>query len=1178
MVKFAHLIIAILICAAIAFSQPDEKMRQAQAAFLDAAKTAVPGTEESWNAAVPKFEEALRFLFEHFGPEKKDAAVRDFVNAMRSLGAQLIEAKSFHAANRYFTYALSKAREARLHRETGILIEDLGNSAVIEGRGSEAREFYRQALVIFLEINEPLRIGVVYRQLGLIASDSGDYKEAVTNLEQSLKFVRVAKHRVVEAQVLSYLGDAYYDIDSFAKAEPLLREANNIYVELKDEPGIQRTNVLLGKVLYFLYRSEEAVKLLVPAVGYYEAANDKENLAEALIKLGKAYVVLASYDEGRKALERSAKLFGELGLIIREADAYMNIGNLDLHNGQYEAAKARFHVALDRFTAANARRGPMLANIALAEAYSYGNENAKALDFARAALAIAEKDGMKDGLFGAYRIIGWLNIVSSQYAEALANTRAALKLAEEMDDPRRQSDALINIGIIYSFLGMKQDAIEQYRRAFELTKRSNDKYTAAILLSNIGYNHFGLDDHENARKYLEDAIARMRELNLKRELGYAIHNLAMVKFAIGDHDGAQTGYREALAIYLQVNERRPEAYAYMSLGEVDAARKQWDKAVANFEKAIQISREIGYTAIEANTLAAMMDLWKQRAKPRLAVLYGKQAVNLLQAVRLQNRALEKTSLASFVKHNEDIYRELADILASQGRLPEAQQVLDLLKEEEYFEFVRRDAAEASDQAKLSLTAAEKAALEEYTRLSNRLTALGARFQALQDARAKAGGKLPAEQETEYQTLKTQIESAGVGIRTFLAKLADEFSKKVEDQATITPQSIESLRADLRSVGPDVVLVSTYLLPKRYRAIVTTGRAMVDRKVEYSDRKLTADDINRKIAEFQRALQNPRVDPRPLGKELYDVFVKPLEGDLKGAGAKTILWSLDGSLRYIPMAALSPDGKTYLAEHYQNVIVTLARQSKLFDPPTGAEWRALGAGVSKPHEGFSALPSVVNELNAIVQDKDSNGVLAGKKLLDESFDLDSFRDSVPQLDVDGKPFNVVHLATHFKLGVNDQDSALLLGDGKRLSLFEIGKDEDIDFRNVDLLALSACETGISAGDGSGKEVESLGMLAQRKGARSILATLWKVADEGTSLFMAEFYKLKKMNAQMSKAEAIRLTQKAMIDGKIKATGHGGGCRSELFTGGGKETEFKCDPNAPFSHPYFWSPFVLIGNWR
>jgi CHAT domain-containing protein len=79
-------------------------------------------------------------------------------------------------------------------------------------------------------------------------------------------------------------------------------------------------------------------------------------------------------------------------------------------------------------------------------------------------------------------------------------------------------------------------------------------------------------------------------------------------------------------------------------------------------------------------------------------------------------------------------------------------------------------------------------------------------------------------------------------------------------------------------------------------------------------------------------------------------------------------------------------------------------------------------------------------------------------------------------------------------------------------------------------------------------------------------------------MTEFYRIKKSNPTMNKAEAIRLAQKEMIDGKIKASGKSNGCRAESFSSGPKKDEFRCDPNAPFSHPYFWSPFVLIGNWR
>jgi hypothetical protein len=85
-----------------------------------------------------------------------------------------------------------------------------------------------------------------------------------------------------------------------------------------------------------------------------------------------------------------------------------------------------------------------------------------------------------------------------------------------------------------------------------------------------------------------------------------------------------------------------------------------------------------------------MAAWKAQKKPDLAIFYGKQAVNLNQAMRADIAGLDKESQKGFLSSQQDTYRELADILIAAGRLPEAQQVLDMLKEDEYFGFVHRN--------------------------------------------------------------------------------------------------------------------------------------------------------------------------------------------------------------------------------------------------------------------------------------------------------------------------------------------------------------------------------------------------------------------------------------------------------------------------------------------------------
>lgn len=97
----------------------------------------------------------------------------------------------------------------------------------------------------------------------------------------------------------------------------------------------------------------------------------------------------------------------------------------------------------------------------------------------------------------------------------------------------------------------------------------------------------------------------------------------------------------------------------------------------------------------------------------------------------------------------------------------------------------------------------------------------------------------------------------------------------------------------------------------------------------------------------------------------------------------------------------------------------------------------------------------------------------------------------------------------------------------------------------------------------------------------MASLWQVSDEGTKELMLNFYRIRQANPQISKAEALRVAQTALLIGKTKARAAGDANRSDLLNisdGNVKQPKFKKDENTPFAHPYYWSPFVLIGNWR
>jgi len=140
------------------------------------------------------------------------------------------------------------------------------------------------------------------------------------------------------------------------------------------------------------------------------------------------------------------------------------------------------------------------------------------------------------------------------------------------------------------------------------------------------------------------------------------------------------------------------------------------------------------------------------------------------------------------------------------------------------------------------------------------------------------------------------------------------------------------------------------------------------------------------------------------------------------------------------------------------------------------------------------------------------------------------------------FTVLHFATHaaFVKG-QAEDSFILLGSGELLTLREI---ENLTLQNADLVVLSACETGLGGLLGDGREILGLGYQFHRAGAKAVLASLWKVDDFSTQELMNAFYHQLK-TGKVSKAEAIRRAQVALIKG-----GH--------------------------REPYYWAPFILIGN--
>ena len=877
-----------------------------------------------------------------------------------------------------------------------------------------------------------------------------------------------------------------------------------------------------------------------------------------------------SYKLALEKFQKAAKIYEEIGDKLNVGRALLGVGLMKNLLGENDSALQFYLQALEIFRAVGNKslEARTLNNLGLF--YDELGNKQKALEYHFQALPLRKIDDDKDGEARTLNAIGVVYLDLGERQKALEYLNKSLTIRKQLGRQREQAITLNNIGRVYDELGETQKAIDYFNQSLTLRRAVGDREGEAVTLNNLGLT-FADSEAAKAIEYFQKAIEIFTSLGFENQKASVLNNIGAAYIELKEFRKALEFNRQALLIYQKSGDKSGEATTLNNIGFASLELGEIAQALQNFNQSLVLARETQSKGLEAIILSNLMRAFQKSNNPSVAIFYGKQCVNKYQELRLAIKDLDKTTQNIYLKTIEVQYRFLADLLIEAGRFAQANEVLAMLKEEEFAKFVRRDADEIKSLSqRVALTEKEKLLLERYSKLAEKVANIGQKFQKLDDRKrllSRTGETLSAIEEKEYNQLSADLTDANAAFKLFLEK---ELVKEIGNANARKIEIDRNLQDKLRRFGNGTIAVSTIVTNDRYRVIVTTPTVQIDGK---TDIKLA--DLNKKIFAFREALQNPAIDPRPLGRELYDILIKPIETVLKDAQAKTLIWSLDGSLRYIPLAALSPDGETYLVEKYQNVILTPKTRDDIYD--SNAEWKALGMGVSTeqsviypdyPNEivKLNALPAIEAELKSIIRENDApteKGILSGKRFLNENFTLKNLTDALNKETADGKKeYTVVHLASHFRLANSWSDSFLLMGNGKILTLEEMSNSPQINFGDVELVTLSACNTGFGD-DSNGGEVDSLAELIQTKSGKAVLATLWEVADESTAILMSNFYRLRKENPNMTKAEAMQSAQKLLLYGGTTPI---------------KTAKFEYDKTHPFAHPYFWSPFVLIGNWR
>lgn len=989
-------------------------------------------------------------------------------------------------------------------------------------------------------------------RLGELQAHADQVKAAAETENAALEIcvrLQLVKEAAIVVQDLGWINTL---LDNPQAAEDYYERALKMEEATGNSRAKANTLVNLGDLAFNVGHADDAFGFYNRAL---QVAHDNGNSygeIQALKQIASKKTSLALFDAALATYNKALALCPVSENLKCQGSIFLDKALLDVWQDDYPHAVSAARTAVDDFRSIEDRIDEAFAFRGLS-GYQLmnGDEQASAESF-REAIEIHRELGDADGEAADYTFRGGNFAVLGKFQNALENFNHGLQLYRNAGNQRWEGETLVSIGAVYTQLGDDRKAFEYWEEARKIY--SNIQFAGGLAwIMTLSSNSLANTGHsDKAIEFANSALTIWRQLGRRLAEATTLQRLGWVYESIGQHESALGYFRQAL--FLHQFDKRDLVTFYESLrgiGEAELHLGYSQQALVDDVAARATARAKRSPQFVGDADGALMHYWRVRQDPQLAAFFGIEAINSFQSVRKGIEGLGREQETVFVRSKAQVYHELAEILVQEDRLVEAEQVLDLLKEQELREVVRGESPDSGSKLRpLPLTAAQQKASSDLPEVEAKATALvdlNVSFRALLE---KAGRS--ADEEKTLNSLRAEIEEKNKSVSKFFTDtLYPEFARRTttDDANNLISDEksgMSALQSTLARFGPNVVGIRMILGNEHGYALFITA----DGRTRF-DLDSTPATLRKEILQVREELRNPGSDPRGHLADLYTSLLGPMKKELEalehnanrasgpaespaeGQSVPTILWSLDGSLRYLPIAALF-DGRRYMVERFNNVLFTpesYIHMAELNQAPSGS--RTLAMGLSKSYRNFPALPGVLQELLAVVHDPTvpaSHGPLNGSILPDDKFTYTALKS---RLEGEAQ-FPVIHIASHFVMdpGQGSEPYLLLAGDekeqqeGYRLTLSTLD-DSSISFRGTRLLTLSACSTGKPDALQNGMEVDSLAMIAQRKDAEAVLASLWDVNDASTSQFMADFYSRWLHNPSQGKAEALRQAQLALL---------------------------------------------------
>ncbi|MDZ7968277.1 MAG: CHAT domain-containing tetratricopeptide repeat protein, partial [Nostoc sp. DedSLP03] len=628
-----------------------------------------------------------------------------------------------------------------------------------------------------------------------------------------------------------------------------------------------------------------------------------------------------------------------------------------------------------------------------------------------------------------------------------------------------------------------------------------------------------------------------------------LNNIGAIYDDLGEKQKAISFYNQALPILRAVGNRSVEATTLNNIGLVYDALGEKQKAISFYNQALPLYRAVGDRTGEATTFNNIGAIYDDLGEKQKALDFYNQAVPLWRAVgdrsgvavtlgnigvffQSTNRPTEAiTNLEQSLKISLEMRRGLQRenrqkfLQENDGR---ATALVDVLINQKKY-------AQAFEWVNLFTTAD----LADYTRLINAKVANPEAQQSLNDWTKKNQQLEALRQQLQSdlsQSLPEQIRQLEAQVYSEAENISRRFPEVAELFET-TPADIKNLTSSIPAgtvVVQPVLLTNVRNMPNNVAIFIfTKGELSVIKK------SIDPTEFNKLLTQYLKEIQDEsNSNYRETGGKLYDILIRPIEDKIKALSPKELSIIATGQLRHLPFETLS-DSKTnqFLIEKYPVNYLTRISNNSLKSPgvqnavpPKLQAVLAFGNPVPSDPQNLPGAEAEVRSIKEILPDSEV--------YIHNEATLEKFRSQALR-------FDFLHLATHGCFKTEDCKKVKL----KKNTLLFADKPLDIanaallGLQGTQLITLSACQTAVDTNlndDSTG--LAGVAYIFERAGAKAVMASLWAVDDRATQQLMIQFYQNLKQG--MTKGEALQQAKLKLIK----------------------------------DHPYYWSPFVLIGDAR